>query len=247
MTTSPKDAQELVAISKAVRGALKRSPHRPTLGEEGLAALKALESGPEPPAGGGAESLARLRAELGDCRRCQLSHGRTNLVFGVGDPRARLMFVGEGPGRDEDLQGEPFVGRAGEMLTRAIEAMGLTRQQVYIANVVKCRPPQNRNPEPDEAAVCLPFLRGQIRAVAPRVICLLGAVAAKFVLGDNQIAITKLRGHWQELEGIRVMPTYHPAYCLRNPPSKRDLWADLLLICDYLGLTPKKGAAGGGR
>ena len=238
------EAQELAAIARALRGLLVRSRRPVRLGEEGLAALRRLETGPLS-AQRGPEALAWVEAQSRDCRRCKLSEGRTNVVFGVGDPRGRLMFIGEGPGREEDLQGEPFVGRAGELLTRAITAMGLRREQVYIANVVKCRPPNNRAPEPEEMAACLPYLQAQIEAIEPEVVCLLGAVALRALLGQKA-AITKLRGHWQQLGGARVMPTYHPAYLLRNPHAKRDFWTDLKAIRDLLGRPPARSAAAGG-
>src|SRR5262249_6836037 len=153
---------------------------------------------------------------LGDCLRCRLSEKRTQIVFGVGNPGARLMFVGEGPGADEDAQGEPFVGRAGQLLTRIIEAMQLARSEVYIANIVKCRPPENRTPLPDEVATCAPFLFRQIAAIRPRVVVCLGTPAAQTLLGTRE-TITKLRGAFRDVGGIRVMPTFHPAYLLRNP------------------------------
>ncbi|MEK7704087.1 MAG: uracil-DNA glycosylase [Myxococcota bacterium] len=181
-------------------------------------------------------SLHQVHEALGDCRRCKLHSGRTNIVFGVGDERARLMFVGEGPGRDEDLQGEPFVGAAGQLLDKMIEAMGLGRQQVYIANIVKCRPPRNRDPEPDEVLACEPFLKAQIRAVRPDVVVALGRYAAQTLLADTT-AISRLRGHWREYEGIALMPTFHPAYLLRNPSDKRAVWADLKQVMARLGLT----------
>lgn len=181
--------------------------------------------------------LLRLREELGDCARCKLGRGRTKLVFGVGDAAAELMFVGEGPGEDEDLQGEPFVGRAGQLLTRMIEAMGYRREQVYIANVVKCRPPGNRNPEPDEIEACEPFLRGQIEAIRPRVIVALGKFAAQTLLRDTS-AISRLRGRWFEYGGVRLMPTFHPAYLLRSPNEKAKAWEDLQLVMKELGGRP---------
>jgi DNA polymerase len=167
-----------------------------------------------PPPADPARRLAEIRDELGDCVRCKLHQGRTNIVFGVGNPRARLMFVGEGPGADEDAKGEPFVGRAGKKLDQMISAIGLTRQQVYIANVVKCRPPGNRDPERDEVATCSPFLHAQIEAIRPRVIVALGAPATRTLL-NTRVGITKLRGTWQSFRGIPVMPTFHPAYLLR--------------------------------
>jgi DNA polymerase len=187
--------------------------------------------------GCGSPSLLAIRQELGDCRRCKLAGGRTHLVFGVGNPKAELMFVGEGPGADEDQQGEPFVGKAGQLLTRMIEAMGYRREQVYIANVVKCRPPGNRNPEPDEIEACEPFLRRQIEAVGPRVIVALGKFAAQTLLRST-VPITKLRGIWSTYGGVRLMPTFHPAYLLRSPEEKKKAWADLQLVMAELGAAP---------
>jgi|SRR6266850_8150451 len=182
--------------------------------------------------------------ELGDCTRCKLHRTRTNIVFGVGNPEARLMFVGEGPGEDEDLQGLPFVGKAGQLLTKMIEAMGLRREDVYICNTVKCRPPNNRNPEPDELNACEPFLKGQLGAVKPEVIVTLGKFAAQSLLRDST-PITRLRGQWREYQGIPVMPTFHPAYLLRNhsPAEKRKVWEDLKQVMKKLGLQPAKGGA----
>jgi uracil-DNA glycosylase family 4 len=173
------------------------------------------------------QSLEELRAAIGDCRRCKLCSGRTNLVFGVGNPHAALMFVGEGPGRDEDLQGEPFVGRAGQLLTDIItKGMGLKREDVYIANVVKCRPPENRNPEPDEVAACEPFLKKQIDLIRPKIIVGLGKFAVQTLL-QSKMPITKLRGNWHSYHGIKLMPTFHPAYLLRNPADKKLVWEDI--------------------
>ncbi len=175
-----------------------------------------------------ADTLAQIREDLGDCTRCRLHAGRTNLVFGVGNPRARLMFVGEGPGADEDARGEPFVGRAGKKLNEMIIAMGLTREEVYIANVVKCRPPENRAPAEDEVATCSPYLFRQIEAIRPRVIVTLGAPAAHALL-STKVGITKLRGSWQSFRGIPVMPTFHPAYLLRvyTLENRGLVWSDL--------------------
>ena len=174
-----------------------------------------------------AGSLDELRAAIGDCRRCKLWSGRTHLVFGVGNPRARLMFIGEGPGRDEDLQGEPFVGRAGQLLTDIItKGMGLKREDVYIANVVKCRPPENRNPEPDEVSSCEPFLKKQIDLVRPQIIVALGKFAVQTLL-QSKVPITRLRGNWHTYHGIKLMPTFHPAYLLRNPADKKLVWEDI--------------------
>jgi len=172
--------------------------------------------------------LREIRAELGDCTRCKLCNGRTQIVFGVGDPRARMMFVGEGPGADEDAQGEPFVGRAGQKLNEMIRAIGLDRKDVYIANVVKCRPPDNRTPEPDEVATCSPFLFAQIEAINPKVLVALGSPAARTLLG-TRVGITQLRGSWGSFRGIPVMPTFHPAYLLRayTVENRRSVFEDL--------------------
>lgn len=194
------------------------------------------------PAVAAASSLDNLREVLGDCQRCKLCKGRSNIVFGVGDPGARLMFVGEGPGEDEDLRGEPFVGAAGALLDRIITGgMGLRRSQVYIANVVKCRPPNNRNPEPDEIVACEPFLRRQVELVRPEVLVSLGNFATQVLLGDRT-GITKRRGRWHEFRGIALMPTFHPAYLLRNPSDKRLVWEDIQLVMQRLGLpVPSRG------
>ena len=174
-----------------------------------------------------AESLEDLRQAIGDCQRCKLCSGRTNLVFGVGNPHAKLMFVGEGPGRDEDLKGEPFVGRAGQLLTDIItKGMGLKREDVYICNVVKCRPPDNRNPEPDEVAACEPFLKKQIDIIRPDIIVGLGKFAVQTLL-NSKAPISKLRGVWASYHGIKLMPTFHPAYLLRNPADKKLVWEDI--------------------
>jgi uracil-DNA glycosylase family 4 len=181
-----------------------------------------------------AKTLEELRAAIGDCRRCKLCSGRTHLVFGVGNPQAQLMFIGEGPGRDEDLQGEPFVGRAGQLLTDIItKGMGLRREDVYIANVVKCRPPENRNPEPDEVASCEPFLKRQIDLVRPEIIVALGKFAVQALL-QTKAPITKLRGRWHSYHGIKLMPTFHPAYLLRNPGDKKLVWQDIKKVINEL-------------
>ena len=176
--------------------------------------------------GAGAAGLALAREELGDCQRCRLAGARKQIVFGVGNPDADLVFVGEAPGADEDRQGEPFVGAAGQLLTKMIEAMGFARGDVYICNVIKCRPPQNRNPEPDEVAACEPFLKKQLQAIRPRMIVTLGKFAAHCLLREDT-PITRLRGSFRSYEGIQLMPTYHPAYLLRDPSRKREAWADL--------------------
>jgi DNA polymerase len=184
--------------------------------------------------GCGSEALLGVRADLGECTRCKLAGGRTNLVFGVGSHAAEVMFVGEGPGADEDRQGEPFVGKAGQLLTKMIEAMGFRRADVYIANVVKCRPPGNRNPEPDEIEACEPFLRAQIAAVGPKVIVALGKFAAQTLLRDTT-PITRLRGRWRTYGGVKLMPTFHPAYLLRSPEEKKRAWEDLQHVMKELG------------
>lgn len=180
-----------------------------------------------------AQDLQRIRDDLGDCRRCGLSSQRSHIVFGEGDPDARLVFVGEGPGFEEDRSGRPFVGPAGQLLTRIIEAIKLTREQVYICNVIKCRPPANRNPAPEEIDACRPFLERQIAAIGPEVICTLGTFAAQTLL-QTQTPISKLRGRFHTCNGIRLMPTYHPAYLLRNPDQKRAVWEDMKKIAALL-------------
>jgi uracil-DNA glycosylase len=188
-------------------------------------------------------SLDELREFVGDCRRCKLWGLRKNLVFGVGNPSAELMFVGEAPGADEDARGEPFVGRAGQLLTDIIQrGMGMARTEVYICNVIKCRPPENRNPEPDEVASCEPFLNRQIEIVRPRVIVGLGTFAVQALL-KVKTPISKLRGAWHEVRGIRMMPTFHPAYLLRNPAEKRTVWHDIQMVLKELG-RPIPGKAG---
>jgi DNA polymerase len=214
---------------------------------------------PEPVAGGagpsqgpaddrptGANGLAAARADLGDCKRCRLCDGRKNIVFGVGNPNAHLVFVGEAPGADEDIQGEPFVGKAGQLLTKMIEAMGYTRDDVYICNVIKCRPPGNRNPEPDEVAACEPFLKAQLAAIRPRMIVALGKFAAQCLLRDST-PITRLRGNLRSYEGIQLMPTLHPAYLLRDPTKKKLAWKDLKAVnavLRRLGFEPPHRPAG---
>jgi DNA polymerase len=174
----------------------------------------------------GAGALALVREELGDCQRCGLCETRQNIVFGVGNPQAEVVFVGEGPGADEDRSGEPFVGAAGQLLTKMIQAMGLRREDVYICNVIKCRPPQNRDPAPDEIAACQPFLKKQLGALTPRVIVTLGRFAAHVLLETDR-PMARMRGSFWSYEGIPVMPTYHPAALLRDPSRKRDVWSDL--------------------
>ncbi len=186
--------------------------------------------------------LEELRAFIGDCQRCKLAPLRTHLVFGVGNPEADLMFVGEAPGADEDARGEPFVGRAGQLLTDIIErGMGLRRADVYICNVIKCRPPDNRNPEADEVAACEPFLMRQIDLVQPRAIVALGTFAVQALL-KVKTPISRLRGNWHEVRGVKLMPTFHPAYLLRSPGEKRWVWQDIQEVMKLLGIeTPARG------
>jgi uracil-DNA glycosylase family 4 len=196
-----------------------------------------------------AEKLEKLRLEvIGDCRRCKLHRGRSKLVFGVGNPEAKLVFVGEGPGADEDRQGIPFVGRAGQLLTKMIEAMGFSRDDVYICNVLKCRPPNNRDPEPDEVEACERFLKAQLRIVKPDVIVALGKHAAQTLL-RSKTPITRLRGTWQQYEGVKLMPTYHPSYLLREESDpeqkkKREAWSDLQQVMKVFGknATTRRGS-----
>ena len=186
------------------------------------------------------DTLERIRQDIGpNCTRCKLHKARTNIVFGVGNPKAELVFVGEGPGRDEDAQGEPFVGRAGKLLTQMIEAMGLRREDVYICNVVKCRPPENRLPEKDEIATCSPFLLRQLGCIQPKVICALGSCSAQTLLQTTQ-GISRFRGEWFDLLGAKFIATYHPAYLLRNPAAKGEVWKDLQKVMAVLGLAPKR-------
>lgn len=181
-------------------------------------------------------SIEALIAQAHNCNACRLAGTRTNVVFGVGSPTADLMFIGEAPGRDEDLQGEPFVGRAGQLLTDIIKAMKLTREQVYIANVIKCRPPENRNPEPDELDACRPFIRQQVELIQPKVIVALGKFGLQS-LTEKSYSITAVRGQWLDYNGIKLMPTYHPAYLLRTPAAKKDVWNDMKKVMAELGIS----------
>ncbi|MBI4208138.1 MAG: uracil-DNA glycosylase [Deltaproteobacteria bacterium] len=180
-------------------------------------------------------TLEQIRSQLGDGCGSELCKTRSNLVFGEGDSKANLVFVGEGPGADEDAQGRPFVGRAGQLLTRIVEAIGLKREQVYICNVIKCRPPNNRTPLPEEIRLCSPFLQMQLEAIRPKVIVTLGNIATQFLL-QTTAGISKLRNQFHDYQGMAVMPTYHPAYLLRNPPAKRQVWEDMQKVRDFLGL-----------
>jgi DNA polymerase len=233
-------AQSLAAhLERCRQSYVKSLPERQELQEEKMVAAKeenlapalmALRQGTE----SAAVRLLRLQNEIiGDCKRCKLCEGRNKLVFGVGDPGARLLFVGEGPGAEEDRQGEPFVGRAGQLLTKMIEAMGLSRSQIYICNVVKCRPPDNRDPEPDEVLACDPFLKAQIAIIKPQVIVALGRYACQTLL-STKTPMSQLRGQWAKYEGVDLMPTFHPAFLLRNPPKKKEVWADLQQVMQRL-------------
>jgi len=188
--------------------------------------IKRLEGWRFSKGAGQEETLADIRKDLGNCRRCGLYRSRKNIVFGAGNPNARLVFVGEAPGYEEDMVGEPFVGAAGQLLTKIIKAINLSRGDVYICNVIKCRPPGNRNPKPEEIATCSPFLFRQLHAIKPKVICTLGTFAAQTLL-QTKAPISELRGHFFTYQGIMVMPTYHPAFLLRNPEKKREVWEDM--------------------
>ena len=187
------------------------------------------------------DTLDLVRENLGECTRCRLHEQRNKIVFGAGNPRAELVFVGEGPGHDEDIQGLPFVGRAGKLLTQMIEAMGLQREDVYICNVVKCRPPENRKPEDDEVATCSPYLCRQLDVIAPKAIVCLGGVAAQTLLKTKD-PISRFRGNWFDFRNTKLLATYHPAYLLRNPAAKSEVWKDLQKVMTYLGLKPKKAS-----
>ena len=224
------DRQNLSRVISEVSLTLQRMAESGVRGldcsEKSLNALKTWGRLPPRRADAPGETLKDIRADLGECLRCKLSENRTRIVFGQGHPNARLMFVGEGPGQEEDLAGEPFVGAAGQLLTRIVEAIKLTREDVYIANVVKCRPPGNRTPQPEEIGTCFPFLRRQIAAIRPLFICTLGGCAAQTLLGTTE-PISRLRGRFFDYGGIRVLPTFHPAYLLRNPEKKREVWEDM--------------------
>jgi DNA polymerase len=221
----------------------RKSAAVPVIAEDNLVAIN---QNPEHGISNPSAALKLIREDLGDCTRCKLHQGRKQIVFGVGNPRAELMFVGEGPGADEDAQGEPFVGRAGQLLNNMIKAMGLRREDVYIANIVKCRPPGNRQPERDECETCSPFLMRQIAAIKPKAMVALGATAAKNLLAINA-PMTELRGRWYDFKpaasdpswpGSRLAVTYHPAFLLRDPRQKGEAWKDLQMVMKYLGITP---------
>lgn len=212
------------------------------LGEEtlGKGPAGALLSPDDAAAASLEETLEAIRAELGDCQRCGLAASRTKLVYGVGNPNARLVLVGEAPGREEDRKGEPFVGEAGRLLDRILLAMGMQREEVYICNVLKCRPPDNRDPQPEEVAACEAFLIRQIAAIKPQVIIGLGRFAVHSLL-KSKVPISRIRGEWQTYQGIPLMPTYHPAYLLRNPEGKRDVWEDMKEVMRRLQSEADKG------
>jgi len=199
----------------------------------GITSLPLSENIPEKVIRSEILTLAEVRKELGDCKRCKLHRTRKTIVFGEGNEKAGLMFIGEGPGYDEDVQGRPFVGKAGQLLTKIIESINLSREEVYIANIVKCRPPQNRNPEPDEIQSCNPFLMSQIRVIQPKIICALGTFSAQTLL-KTDTKISALRGKLFDLEGSKVIPTYHPAFLLRNPERKREVWEDMKKIAGLI-------------
>ncbi len=243
---------ELLTLTRQLRGQLVRHAAQGSWaapgGEMSRPRIEApAEAAPlpvvdEPVVTLGRRTLAQVREDLGECTRCKLSGTRTKIVFGVGAEDTPLMFVGEAPGENEDKRGEPFVGKAGELLDKMIEAMGWSRQSVFIANTVKCRPPGNRDPQPDEHAACSPFLRAQIEAIAPRIIVALGRPAANQLLGVDA-PISALRGTFHERFGARIMPTFHPAYLLREPAKKREAWDDLKLVMaelTRLGITPPR-------
>jgi DNA polymerase len=223
------DGDDRAFVLDQIRERLRFYASITSFGFPRAAPAEAPPARPVPPTPSRVETLEEIRADLGECARCRLSEKRTTIVFGVGNPRADLMFVGEGPGQEEDRQGIPFVGAAGQLLTKIIEAIELTRDQVYIANVVKCRPPGNRDPEPDEVEACRPFLDRQIDAVRPKVICALGRVSALNLLRTDE-GITRLRGRVFPYRGAKLVPTYHPAFLLRNPGKKRECWEDMKLV-----------------
>lgn len=211
------------------------APAAAPIREETLPAFVLHDVAPAAASTAGTDELTELGIIARACTKCRLAGSRTQVVYGTGSHTADLMFVGEAPGRDEDLQGEPFVGRAGQLLTDIIKAMRLTRADVYISNVVKCRPPENRNPEPDELDACRPYLRRQIQLIQPKVIVALGRFALQS-LTEKSYSISSVRGQWLEHEGVRIMPTFHPAYLLRTPAAKKDVWSDMKKVMGELGI-----------
>jgi len=228
MGTDPQ--QELREIAGQVRAHLERQQ------ELGLDRTELRWPGPATPATAARPTLEGVRTVLGECTRCKLHTTRRQIVFGVGNPNARLVFVGEAPGADEDAQGEPFVGRAGQLLTKIIEAMGMRREDVYICNIIKCRPPNNRTPEADEIVACQPFLLEQLRAIGPQFICALGGPATQTLLQTKE-PISRLRGRFHDYHGIPLLPTFHPAFLLRNPSEKKTVWEDMKLLLRHMQQT----------
>jgi uracil-DNA glycosylase len=221
-----------IQIQPEQREPLPKAKAAPIVSEE----LSEVRTKPESAIADPAQALRAIREDIGDCTRCRLhKQGRKQIVFGVGNPRAELMFIGEAPGADEDTQGEPFVGRAGQLLNNMIKAMGLRREEIYIANIIKCRPPGNRTPERDECETCSPFLMRQIATIKPKAIVALGAVAAKTLLAVNA-PMSELRGHWYDFRGTKLAVTYHPAFLLRDPRQKKEAWKDLQMVMKELGL-----------
>jgi DNA polymerase len=237
------ERDELLALTRQAKEYVSWLERGQSRGVPKAAPLAARRPEPKPVETGAPRvSLTMIREELGECTRCKLSGGRQKIVFGVGNPDAALVFVGEAPGADEDRQGEPFVGAAGQLLTKMIVAMGLSREDVYICNIIKCRPPGNRNPEPDEIAACEPFLKKQLASIRPRMIVCLGKFAAQCLLRSDA-PISRLRGRFHTYEGIPLMPTFHPAFLLRNPASKREVWSDLQQVMaelDRLGIARRR-------
>jgi len=233
-------AENALVVSPAMRSMIPSVPPKPTPPVSVLPVVNApsLFEAIDRVEG---DTLERIREDLGECTRCRLHKQRNKIVFGAGNPRAELVFVGEGPGHDEDVQGLPFVGRAGKLLTQMIEAMGLQREQVYICNVVKCRPPENRKPEDDEVATCSPYLYRQLDVIAPKAIVCLGGTAAQSLLKTKD-SISRFRGQWFDYRNTKLLVTYHPAYLLRNPNAKGDVWKDLQKVMAHLGLKAKKAS-----
>jgi uracil-DNA glycosylase family 4 len=219
-----KKVNEIICDLRSYLGYLK---------EMGISVLPASESNSQNTVPSGILTLTDVRKELGDCKRCKLHRTRRTIVFGEGNEEASLMLIGEAPGYDEDVQGRPFVGKAGQLLTKILQSINLPREKVYITNIVKCRPPQNRNPQPDEIQSCNPFLVKQITVVQPKIICALGSFSAQTLL-KTDTKITALRGKVFDLEGIKVIPTYHPAFLLRNPERKREVWEDMKKIAELI-------------
>lgn len=239
VTPAAAEAPEPVSLSSPSMTSIPTAPQESTIPRRTLVSDQPVPPlvsfGPVLPAAQRPAALAAVRDLIGECQRCQLAQGRNKIVFADGDANAQIMFVGEGPGADEDAQGLPFVGRAGQLLNNMIAAMGLKREEVYIANIVKCRPPQNRKPEPGEANTCLPFLERQIEIVRPRVLVALGATAATYLLGMRG-SIASMRGRIHDYRGIQTVVTYHPAFLLRDPTQKKEAWKDLQIAMSAMGI-----------